>query len=298
MKYLAIVFILTSAHTVQSQSASSQAYVIRILNFDWMPDNTILLTLTKFDKTRKEAPVSRVYQFIPYQKQLVHLINDAGRPSPSPDGKRIAFEKKLPNNKDDLYIYDLASNTESVVLSDTLYKFGPNWSPDGTRIAYNVKRGKYNKIDICIFDLRTKTNTQITNSGNYASYNPVWSPDNQLITYYFETGDQKDQIYLTDSKGSFHRNVSQDTLHSFYPSWIDHQTLVFTQASTRIAIMDKDGKNRQQIEGIQSYFARYNSKLNKVAFISIQPENNLMVYDLKEQKSEILLTPQDINGLF
>lgn len=296
-KLLIVVFFIGFWNVGLTQNSSP--YVIRILNFDWMPDDTFILTIMKFDKSRKEAPLSRVYQYNPRDKSFQLLIDHAGRPSSSPDGKRIAFEKKLPGDKSDVYLYDIATGSEMPLLKgDTLYKFAPNWSPDGAFIAYNVKRGLYNKIDICIANLKSGTSTQITQSGEFSSYNPVWSPDSKRLVYYFEKGDNRDQIFITDPKGSYHINISADTsVHNYYPSWVDNETILYTWAPSSLAFMRSDGTQKNKLENISTFFARYNARLKKIAFLQI-PQNHLVLYDEKMKTSDIIIDTSDLDGLF
>jgi serine/threonine protein kinase/Tol biopolymer transport system component len=57
----------------------------------------------------------------------------------------------------------------------------PRFSPSGSVIAYISPSDNPNRADIFTYDLATKTNTQITFSGNNAS--PIWSPDGSRILY-------------------------------------------------------------------------------------------------------------------
>jgi Tol biopolymer transport system component len=65
-----------------------------------------------------------------------------GRASWSPDGRRLAFEKRKSGAAGEatlsqIWLYDLASGVSSALFQDkTLPGYGPQWSPDGSYLAF------------------------------------------------------------------------------------------------------------------------------------------------------------------
>jgi Tol biopolymer transport system component len=257
--------------------------------------------VVKFDKTRKVPPVFRGFTFTLDGKKLEPLGFDGGSRAASPDDKQLVFVKTKENNKGDIYLYDLISKQETALVVDTFNKNSPNWSNDGKKIVYNREsngRGRDATLEVCIVDIKTKEIKQVTESGHYKSYNPVWAPEGDQIVYYFEKGDNRDQIWLTDSKGSFHINLTNDTsTHNFYPSWIDKHTVVYTNAPNNVMTMKTDGSNKQKIEGVRSFLVRYNPATKQAAYVTQQPDSKLMLYDWEKKTTTVLLEQAALKGL-
>jgi len=285
-----------------AQNAADTNFVTVITAANWMPDGkALLLNIVKFDKTRKVPPVFKGFTFTLDGKKLEPLGFDGGGRAASPDGKKLVFIKTKENNKGDIYLYDLITKQETPLVVDTFNKASPNWSNDGKEIVYNREsngRGRDATLEICIVDVKTKAIRQITESGKYKSYNPVWSPGSDRIVYYFEKGDNRDQVWLTDSKGSFHANLTNDTsTHNFYPSWIDKNTIVYTLSPNNVMTMRINGTNKQKIEGINSFLVKYNPATRQAAYITQQPDSKLMLFDWEKKTSIILLDQSILKGL-
>ena len=285
-----------------SQNAADSNFVTVITAANWMPDGkSLLLNIVKYDKTRKVPPVFRGFNFTLDGKKLDPLGFDGGGRAASPDGKTVVFVKQKENNKGDIYLYDLVKKQEAALVVDTFNKNSPNWSNDGKKIVYNREsngRGRDATLEICVIDIISKQIKQVTESGKYKSYSPVWAPEGDQIVYFFEKGDNRDQIWLTDSKGSFHTNLTNDTTtHNFYPSWIDKNTIVYTWSPNNIMTMKTDGTNKQKIEGVNSFLVRYNPATKKAVYVTQSPDSKLMLYDWEKKTTTILLEQQDLKEL-
>ncbi|MEO6612036.1 MAG: hypothetical protein ABIT05_07945 [Chitinophagaceae bacterium] len=301
-KIVVFGLILSSSFIAFSQNNADSNFVTVITAANWMPDGkALLLNIVKFDKTRKVPPVFKGFTFALEGNKLEPLAFDGGNRSASPDGKTIAYVRTKEGNKGDIYLYDLASKQETALVVDSFNKNSPNWSGDGKKIVYNREsngRGRDATLEICIVDIKTKEITQVTESGKYKSYNPVWAPKGDQIVYYFEKGDNRDQVWLTDSKGSFHTNLTNDTAtHNFYPSWIDKNTIVYTLAPDNVMTMKTDGSHKQKAEGISSFMVRYNPATKQAVYITQQPDNKLVLYDWEKKTSRVLLDQAAVKGL-
>jgi dipeptidyl aminopeptidase/acylaminoacyl peptidase len=302
MKKIFLLILIAVSLKAFTQNAADSNFVTVITAVNWMPDGkSLLLNVVKFDKTRKTPPVFRGFTFIPEGKKLEPLGFDGGGRAASPDGKTLVFVKTKENNKGDIYLYDLTTKQETALVTDTFNKAAPNWSNDGKKIVYNREsngRGRDATLDICIVDIKTKEIKQVTESGKYKSYSPVWAPEGDKIVYYFEKGDNHDQVWLTDSKGSFHTNLTNDTTtHNFYPSWIDKNTIVYTLSPNNVMTIKTDGSNRQKIEGISSFLVKYNPVTKRAAYVTQQPDSKLMLYDWEKKTTSVLLDQAALKGL-
>jgi Tol biopolymer transport system component len=302
MRKIILATLLIFSIKVFAQNAADSNFVTVITAANWMPDGkSLLLNIVKFDKTRKVPPVFKGFNFNIEGKKLEPLGFDGGSRSASPDGKQLAYVKTKENNKGDIYLYDLVTKQETALVVDTFNKNSPNWSSDGKKIVYNREsngRGRDATLEICVIDIKSKEIRQITESGKYKSYNPVWAPKGDQIVYYFEKGDNRDQIWLTNATGSFHANLTNDTAtHNFYPSWIDKNTIVYTRSPNNIMTMKTDGSDKQKIEGITSFLVRYNPATKQVAYVTQQPDSKLMLYDWEKKTTTTLLEPSSLKGL-
>lgn len=299
--YILVVF---SIHTplLAQQTIQDDAFVTMVTAMDWVPDgHAILLKIVRFDKNRRVEPAIRTFLFGLESGRLDTLYRDGNGASVSPDGKNVAFFRQNTAGKSDILLYELATGSETLLLRDTFGKSNLSWSPDGNKLAYNLRINSRRDagIEICVFDLQTKSVQQITESGKHKSYNPVWSPDGKKIAYYFEKGDNRDQVYLTDPKGSFYTNLTRDTTtHNFYPSWVNNKTIVYTQGPDQIMTMRSDGKKRKTIPEIKSFLFKYNPATKQAAYVTKQPNSELMLFDWKNRTSTILLNQKALQSVF
>jgi TolB protein len=89
----------------------------------------------------------------------------------------------------------------------------PRWSPDGSRIAFQIADG--GRYDIGILELRDKQQTVLVgtphNDGSYS-----WSPDGQRLAYISGPGGAEN-LYVVDVRTS--RSTRITTTWSLTPSW-------------------------------------------------------------------------------
>ena len=279
-------------------------YAVRVTAVEWMQDGkSFLFSLVKYHKTDRQAPFySRIFRYDLHTRKSEVLFDNAGNLAPSPDGKTIAYMKRDDKLRTDIYLYDLLGKNESILKIDTFRKSALGWSPNGKFLLYSVitkGTGPQATLDIGLWDFAAKKSRWITQSGNYKSYNPVWSPDSRRIVYYFEKGDSHDQIWLTDTEGSFHTNLTHDTAtHNYYPCWLDDHTIIYTQSPESIITMNEDGSNRKKVEGLKTFQVKFNPAAGLVAYLAEQPENKVFIYDWKKRTTRLELDDATIASLW
>lgn len=144
-----------------------------------------------------------------------------GSPSFSPDGKEIAFV----SNKDGsprIYVMDIPA--EGVALKDIKAKLitkanrentAPNWSPDGSKIAFCAQTKGVRQI--WIYDLLTKAEKQVT-TGPKNKENPTWAPNSLHLI--FNTSDSGDsELYLMNLNQPDAVKISSGPGEKYFPSW-------------------------------------------------------------------------------
>jgi Tol biopolymer transport system component len=138
----------------------------------------------------------------------------------SPDGTRLVFTREVDEASSDaaLYVVKLDGSGLRKITSGDLYPGDADWSPDGTRIVFEVAdpQSPFGGVWIVGSDGSDLRNVTATASGGFAD--PVWSPDGSLILVLhgdnpddFHEGlatirpDGTDLQYIGDGSGAEHQ---------------------------------------------------------------------------------------------
>ena len=154
---------------------------------------------------------SDIYTINPDGSGLTQLTNDPAPevdPAWSPDGKQIAFSRKLPNAADEINVMDADGSNRRLVYDQTEYPARPAWSPDGTEIAmYGIYRIRAIHAEGECFCRVPVTDTDY----RYGNRDPAWSPDGSRIAfaqYNYLSSSSNYDIHLVDPDGSNQVNLT------------------------------------------------------------------------------------------
>jgi len=131
-----------------------------------------------------------------------------GTPDWSPDGTRIAFVGKRPEEIFGIYVMS-ADGSDPIRLTSQEYEAQyPEWSPDGSRIAFTVVQG--GKFDIYVMNADGSGVRQLTHSADEDNW-PEWSPDGTRIVYSYV-----DELWVMNADGTGQHRLTVDAGE---PSW-------------------------------------------------------------------------------
>ncbi len=143
---------------------------------------------------------------------LVQLTDNAGardeyHPSFSPDGTRVLFASYLPiENLDDPYVGDVyvmdtdpATDDATNLTSNSADDTEPNFSPDGTKIAFSSDRDGDYEVYVMDTDPATNDASRLT-ANTVKDRHPAFSPDGIRIAFSGADSLNRVDIYAMDAE--------------------------------------------------------------------------------------------------
>ncbi len=281
MKYIKLLLFVLVGLTINGQE---KEYKITYQSISWSPDSKqIFFTAIKVRPDWSDYDPNKwgLYIFDLETKSLKRMNFSAIFFSLSLDGTTLAFDKITTQNKG-IFLYDLKTEQEANLVPEHLKAAGPSWSPEGDFIVFYGKSS--GQEELYTFNIKTKETLQITNHESSKSFNPIWSPNSDFIVYYLETGDAKDQIWLTDSKGSFQKNLTNDDHHNIFPSWSQDGKILYVRDKGEVMSMNIDGSNKQKL--IDGNYGLVSIDFTSSRLLLTNKDGNLYIFDIKEKSLE------------
>jgi hypothetical protein len=209
--------------------------------------------VTYSSSDRRTEPIERTAGF-------THI----GAPAWSKDGASMAIEvidafvydpgSHIEDYYSDVYVKDVTSGSPWRRLTTNRLSKSPQWSPDGSRIAYLKQEQLFLENNIYVVDVLTGVQVRVTaRDGWYGP--PSWSPDGKRLTfagwvdfdnYLLSNWD----VFIINVDGTGLINATNDTAADYSPSWSpDGSKIAFTswRGTTTLApdgavyVMDADG---------------------------------------------------------
>jgi hypothetical protein len=152
-------------------------------NLSWFPDNKRFAFVSKTSKGDKLYVMNFenreiIYTFDFPDFEAIFEIDV------SHDGSKIAFAGQR-NNRNDIYIYEIESETITQLTNDLYYDSAPRWSPDDSLILFASERTVLPEdelksvlsslvTNIYFYDLQEEVFYQVTDD-DFSNFNPFWS---------------------------------------------------------------------------------------------------------------------------
>ena len=199
---------------------------------------------------------SQIYVMNPDGSGLMQLTSDAASsvsPTWSPDGSKIAFQRGGRSYFGGGGIYVMQADGSGVTkliapgyrwsLSDTLGLEEPDWSPDGTRIAFVA-----NSWEIWVINTDGSGLTRLSDGRSDEHYDrrPAWSPDGSKIAFEYTTADDNDpwHVYVMNADGSGRHELSAGG----GPAWSPNGgSIAFWGFNLGVATMNGDGSGSRTL---------------------------------------------------
>jgi Tol biopolymer transport system component len=108
----------------------------------------------------------------------------------SPDARHLVY-CSLASGAGDIYITDLQTGTDRLIVGDAGYDGGPFFSPDGKRIVYRSDRRGNDLLQLYVAELKFDENGSIVGiekeyqltDNEHVNWGPFWHPNNRFLIY-------------------------------------------------------------------------------------------------------------------
>ncbi|MBV8709729.1 MAG: PD40 domain-containing protein, partial [Acidobacteriaceae bacterium] len=130
-------------------------------------------------------------------------------------GNRLAYVR----DTTDINIWEVASLSGSApkpLITSTMLDSSPQFSPDGTRIAFRSNRSGSDEIWMANAD--GSNQHQLTHFNGPLTGSPRWSPDNTYLAFDSREAGSPD-IYIMAADGSAPRRFTTEPSNDVLPSW-------------------------------------------------------------------------------
>ena len=150
-------------------------------------------------------------------------------PTVSRKGNRVAYQSEITNQ--DIWRIDLAQTHRPLtpgkfITSATEWDFGPQYSPDGKKVAFTSTRSGSHEVWICNSD--GSNAVQLTDFRKHLTGTPRWSPDGRYVAFDSRPEGSSD-IYVIEAEGGSPRRVTSGESQEVMPSWSrDGRWIYFT----------------------------------------------------------------------
>ena len=139
-------------------------------------------------------------------------------PQFSPDGTQICYWREAPDMSGyAIYVMDAGGGPETPVTPFDGLRSRPRWSPDGTKLAYEIVDAD-DFEQIAVLDLSTTIETVLT-SGEHPHMRPRFSPDGTEIAYHRRDDTGYHQIYKVATSGGPETALTTDGYQHRNPAW-------------------------------------------------------------------------------
>jgi tricorn protease len=148
----------------------------------------------------------------------------------SPDGSRIAYLSDA-DGEDELYVVDQRGG-DPVQVTDggTMFRYLPQWSPDGASIAFSDKEGR-----LFVVDVAGRSQRQVADERYGQVFDYSWSPDSGFLAMTLTEDSGFGSIWIWSAADGELRRVTGELWNEFNPAWDPDGTYLYYIADRSFA---------------------------------------------------------------
>jgi dipeptidyl aminopeptidase/acylaminoacyl peptidase len=199
-------------------------------------------------------------------------------PAWSPDGNKIAYERRATGNDSRFRIWvmnadgggqrQLSPDTDA-----TDHDVNPAWSPDGTQIAFASSRAGNLTFGIWVM---TADGTGLHQVGSSAGFKPSWSPDGSRLAYAGQGG-----VEIVNADGTDAHVITGPGKSVSDPAWSPDGSRILFTATTNIGmggeiyLVNTDGSNELRLttSGFDKVRPAWSPDGTRIVFTRIDASN-------------------------
>ena len=172
---------------------------------------------------------------------------NGSEPAVSRRGNRLVYS--VLQEDSDIWRVDLAGRGASLpeerLIASTRTDITPQYSPDGSKIAFSSERSGHSEIWMC--DSDGSNPVQVTSLGTYSG-TPRWFPDGRRIVFDSQKNGQAD-LYVVDTAGGAPRRLTDDPSADVVPERVRGRQVGPVRVDTDRPLRDLEGAGRRRPGG-------------------------------------------------